>query len=260
MENIRVLGTGHIDLARDDMGEVDIAIGLLRATLAHVAVCNEGEAGEDAENWLHPEELSLARRMSHDGRRTSYIAGRVAAKISLTRWLATDEPDRFWVRPGVFGQPFIDGTSAIGSGLGHKLPCVSIAHSEDASMAMAYHRAHPMGIDLAPIDEDAMPLLQAELTREELAVMAKLDLPECDAAQLLWSCKESLGKTLNTALMVPLPVFEVAELIEEPPFITIHYRNFEQFRTIACRNQTGWFTLTLPRETEITDTSWLECI
>ncbi|WP_404424833.1 4'-phosphopantetheinyl transferase family protein [Thalassospira australica] len=260
MENIRILGTSHISMTRDDMGEFDIANGLLRATLAHVAVCGNGEPGEDAENWLHPEELSLARRMSHDGRRNSYIAGRVAAKMCLSQWLATDEPDRFWVRPGVFGQPFVDGSAAIGAGLGHKLPCVSIAHSEDTSMAIAYHRAHPMGIDLAPIDEDAMPLLQAELTRDELALISELSLPECDAAQLLWSCKESLGKTLNTALMVPLPVFEVAELIADTPFITVHYRNFEQYRTIACRNQSGWFSLTLPRATGISDTSWMGCV
>ena len=91
---------------------------------------------------LHPCELEQLGRARSDKRRAEFVSGRHAAKRAIcslacsTSWLPS-----LLIESGVFGQPVVRAEVAAQVG-------VSIAHSGDFAIALAFDSGHPMGVDL----------------------------------------------------------------------------------------------------------------
>lgn len=186
--------------------------------------CRGNEVAE-AEAWLHPGELARAQAMAFPVRRAAFLLGRIAAKRALAGALGAAPVSEIAVEEGVFGQPIVAGPG--------RLPCIGIAHTGDWAAALAYDPRHPMGIDLESEDPTRSDAIRSQATVGELALLARLRLPEPSACTLLWTVKEALGKALTTGLMCPLWVYEVDAIAGEAGFQAASFAHFKQYRALS---------------------------
>ncbi|WP_430471135.1 4'-phosphopantetheinyl transferase family protein [Thalassospira lucentensis] len=235
-------------LRRTQSGSFD-ADKILRATLAVVdldVLTPEDRAGLITSSF-HMRETDRHETFKHARRRDSFVAGRLAAKLALRQHCPDLDPSDVSVENGVFDQPMMiseNGKCDIAQ-LG-----VSISHSQSYGAALIFHRAHPMGIDVdVPSQEDVGPVL-AGLDAHTRAQCDGLALSDLQMASLLWVARESLAKTLTTAMMSPLALYTPSEITQKGACFILRYENFGQYQTHVWPGAKGWLALTMPARTE----------
>ncbi len=220
---------------------------ILQATLAVIDIeCLEDASwAEMATAQLHPAERTRLETFRHDRRRKSFVCGRIAAKAALAAYFPNIDPKKIEIGSGVFDQPLVIGGAENLQGIS-----ISLSHSDCFAVALAFHRAHPLGIDVdLPTAKDVPVILDGlQPSMQKMICMAGLD--DQEAACLLWVARESLAKTLTTGMMTPLDLY-VPSMIERTAIgFEVRYANFAQYRTIIWPGARGWLGLTLPDQTE----------
>ncbi|MGM0561823.1 MAG: 4'-phosphopantetheinyl transferase family protein [Pseudomonadota bacterium] len=221
---------------------------LLRATLAVIPLdhLSEDRLGELISANLQTDELSRLQALEHSKRRQSFATGRLAAKLAIQAHHKGLDPRDISIASGVFEQPVIAATIP---GVGET--GISISHSARYAAALAFHRAHPMGLDIdLPARAEIEPVL-SELAPEERHLLDDLELEEAAAATLIWVARESLAKTLTTGMMTPLSIYTPSSIERQEGVFVLRYRNFAQYRTLVWPGAQGWLGVTLPERTQL---------
>ncbi|MBO9509218.1 hypothetical protein [Thalassospira sp. A3_1] len=219
---------------------------ILRATLAVFDLGDMDDAGCNklAESQLHAAEKARLSGFRHDRRRKSFISGRLAAKAALTAHLPGIDPQSIEIGSGVFDQPMIVGGGEDVQGM-----AVSLSHSDRFAVALVFHRAHPLGIDVdLPVMKDVPAILDG-IAPDIRTMIRAHDLDDHGAACLLWVARESLAKTITTGMMTPLELYAPSSIVHEGACFEVRYANFGQYRTIIWPGAQGWLGLTLPDQT-----------
>ncbi|MDP0501500.1 MAG: 4'-phosphopantetheinyl transferase superfamily protein [Verrucomicrobiota bacterium JB022] len=225
-----------------------IDLGLQREGQAVAAVWSS--ASDDlstleatAADWLHPAELARLSELRFTARRRSFLLGRRAAQQALQHLLGLPEGERLEIRSGVFGFPVVASTDA-------RRPQVSLSHTGEVAVAVAFFEDHPLGIDIEAISVDRMETVLRHASAHERALLEALDCAPEVATTVLWTCKESLSKILRTGLMTPLEVYELDNLTAHGEGCwTASFRNFAQYRAEAGIAGYAVQALALPRRT-----------
>lgn len=219
---------------------------ILRAALAvfDLAGLDDAGCGKLAESRLHAAEKVRLAGFQHDRRRKSFICGRLAAKAALAAYFPGIDPQSIEIGSGVFDQPIIVGGGADIQGMS-----VSLSHSDRFAVALVFHRAHPLGIDVdLPTVKDVAAILDG-IAPDMRKMIQLVDLDDYDAACLLWVARESLAKTITTGMMTPLELYAPSSIDRKGPGFEVRYANFGQYRTILWPGAQGWLGLTLPDQT-----------
>lgn len=230
---------------------------LLRATLAVIDldITDLINQGGLIQSCFHPRESDRRDKFEHLRRKDSYTAGRLAAKLALKHHCPSADMQKISVVNGVFDQPVLvgDGPESDVAQLG-----VSISHSDGYAVALIFHRAHPMGVDIdLPAQQDIAPVLSG-LDEQTQRNLANLGLSDIEGASLIWTARESLSKALTTGMMTPLALYRASDITRQGNSFVLHYENFAQYKTHVWPGKKGWLALTMPARTDMktADPDW----
>ncbi len=220
---------------------------ILHAVLAVLDLEGLDDAGCNklAESQLHPAEKSRLAIFRHDRRRKSFICGRLAAKAALKAYFPGIDPQSIEIGSGVFDQPIIAGGGDDVQGIS-----VSLSHSDRFAVALVFHRAHPLGIDVDLPTMKDVPAILDGIAPDVRKMFRGIDLDDHGVACLLWVARESLAKTITTGMMTPLELYVPSSIERKGLGFEVRYANFGQYRTIIWPGAQGWLGLTLPDQTE----------
>jgi 4'-phosphopantetheinyl transferase len=182
-----------------------------------------GECGTD---HLSPAESRRLERMQFAAKRASFAVGRLAAKRAVAGLLGEMDLRRIEIAAAIHGAPFI---SAPACNLG-----VTLSHSGDSAVAMAFPREVPIGIDLETAGRaEARAVLAAlQCSAAEDAWRVACGLGDAAASTMLWSAREALGKALGTGIATPPGVLALGALEAVDGGWHCSYLNFARF---SCR-------------------------
>ncbi|MFN8371030.1 MAG: 4'-phosphopantetheinyl transferase superfamily protein, partial [Bacteriovoracaceae bacterium] len=148
---------------------------------------------------FHSNEINQFNSFPSEARKKSFFLGRYAAKIGLRKFLSNYELNQFEIKTGVFNRPipFYHFPTTI-------FPEVTITHSHDLALAIAYDHEHVIGIDLEHI-----PQIKAEYILKVINPSEKVIINQVEHIAVLWTIKEALSKALRCGLTVPFELFEI---------------------------------------------------
>lgn len=227
---------------------------ILRAVLAVIDLegLDDARCTALAESQLNDAEKTRLAGFRHDRRRKSFIHGRLAAKAALSVYFPGIDPQSIEIGSGVFDQPII-----VGGGDDLQGMSVSLSHSDRFAVAVVFHRAHPLGIDVDLPTITDVPAILDGIAPDVRDMIRAHDLDDHGAACLLWVARESLAKTITTGMMTPLELYAPSSIDRKGACFEVRYANFGQYRTLIWPGAQGWLGLTLPDQTEFDPASLL---
>lgn len=173
--------------------------------------------------------------------------GRYAAKKALSL-LTYEEPGDINIDHGVFNHPLVGSSRAAG-----RLE-ISITHCCDMGAALAFPAAHPMGIDMEIIDADKIPVIEGQLTSNEMEMLRDFETSSGYASLITaaWTIKESLSKIFRTGLMTPFYVYEIAKIESDNSIYTSYFKNFGQYKALSFLVHGYICSIACPKNSELT--------
>lgn len=216
---------------------------------ASLCVCTKEDArnlNSIASKILHPNEMNQFRELLSDKRRDSYVMGRLAAKLAVSKLTTNCSIQSLSIENGVFQQPILNCNSPSNSNLN-----ISIAHTDTYGAAVAFPEKHPMGIDIQNVSKDHNSTIEGICTSQELDMIENTSLPYSTALTSLWTAKESLSKVLKTGFMSPLNLYELTDIVFKDSYMIGMFTNFPQYKNYSWITDRNVLSISYPRRTEI---------
>lgn len=159
--------------------------------------------------FLTDTERRVAEDFASEKRKIEFFAGRVAAKLALAE-LQCDKA--VTILDNDAGAPVVSD---------EKL-AVSISHSEDIAVALAFESDFSFGIDIQIIRTKSIRALKRLVTEKFV--------PD-DASHLTvaWTMKEALSKCLKTGFTLPYEEFLLADFIKKPNRFECTFTKYLQY-------------------------------
>jgi 4'-phosphopantetheinyl transferase len=200
---------------------------------------------EAASKLLGESETAYFSSLRFVRRQGSYLLGRYAAKAALSAVLSEPELRAIEIERGVFEQPVVrcdrDGGWE-----------VTISHTEDLAVALAYPAGHPMGIDLEQIDPGQHETILSQLSEREIEWLKLRSAERLQFATGLWAAKESLSKVLRTGLMANIRVYDLAELnVIDSREWEVFFENFAQYKARVWVGSKHVLAITVPKRSAL---------
>jgi|GEM_PF-1740369 Phosphopantetheinyl transferase len=170
---------------------------------------------------LNTKEIHTAENMLHEKRKSSYLMGRISAKIALKEYLALDNCSGIYIENGIFNQPVISG--------GIKLNCqLSISHTDNIGVSIVFDERHPLGIDIEDMGNENISYVEALLTPKERILLKE------ETSLIAWTSKEALSKCLKTGLTLPYNWFEIEHISQlHEGLYEVYFSDYKQFKAIC---------------------------
>jgi 4'-phosphopantetheinyl transferase len=208
--------------------------------------------GDSASTWMEAAaellgetETEYFSTLTSARRQASFLLGRYAAKIALSALLSEPNLRAIEIERGVFEQPIVrcDGKGGWG---------VTISHTEDLAVALAYPAGHPMGIDLERIDPRQHETILSQLSEREIGWLSLRSAEKLQFAGALWAAKESLSKVLRTGLMANIRVYDLAEFnLKDSRVWEGLFQNFAQYKVMAWSGSKHVLSIALPKRSTL---------
>jgi phosphopantetheinyl transferase len=193
---------------------------------------------------LHPAEKEQFKQFQYEARKMSWLLGRCAAKRAIQELCPEEDIQSYRIDHGVFQFPVVKSPA------NHNIQ-VSISHSYQTGVALAFPEEHPMGIDLEKTDAARIDTIERTITGRESEAIRHLRLPRELGCTLIWTIKESLSKILKTGLTVDLQILEMDSLSPGEPGYISTFRHFPQFRACSFHNDNYVCSVTLPKKSVV---------
>ena len=204
------------------------------------------------EKILHKKEYNRYSSFPSKSRKKTFITGRYSAKKAISQLCKISDLSEIFIYNGIFDHPIIQHP---------KTPNihVSIAHTDNASIAVAFPEDYPMGIDIEYVCPLKSKSITTQLSLAEINLRNCLDISEDKLAIILWTAKESIAKTLKTGLMVSPFTFEIDKIINnKDKYYETYFKNFFQYKCISYVIDNYILTFCLSEKSEIKHHSFLE--
>ena len=178
-------------------------------------------------------------------RQRSYLLGRYAGKTALSAVLSEPDLRAIEIERGVFEQPIV----RYGRNGGWE---VTISHTGDLAVALAYPAGHPMGVDLEQVDPGQHETILSQLSVREIAWLNLHPAERFQFASSLWAAKESLSKALRTGLMASIRVYDLAEFnfIDSKEWEGL-FENFAQYKARVWIGSNHVLSIALPKRSTL---------
>jgi len=191
---------------------------------------------------LHPSELAVYQRFPATNRKISYLLGRLTAKHAVaTLHNITDLP-AIHIHSGVFEFPIVSHPQI-------QQVQVSITHSTNLGLAIAFPEAHPMAVDFEHIRPDHMEAMEVAIMPAEKKLLQAAGLNNVNGYTTLWTAKEALSKILKTGLTAGFEILETAAIQKTGSLTEITFKHFSQYKALSFSTEKDVCTLVLPRNT-----------
>ena len=199
------------------------------------------------------EVLALSERLRHEAfmssaRKQGFLNGRLASKLALSLLVPTDRLADMEIYNGVMDQPLIRNAFYHGFQ-------VSLSHSGDTAVAVAYPESHPMGVDIERYRPSATAVIAAHISPEERGLLTDLNHPM--GHTMIWSVREGVSKLLKTG-MVANPLFyqvKMATPLAEGVF-ELTFVHLFQYKALSFFWEDFVISMVFPKKS-VLDTSFL---
>jgi 4'-phosphopantetheinyl transferase len=188
---------------------------------------------------LGPIEAAYFATLHFAPRQRSYLLGRYAAKLGLSRVLSELDLRAIEVTRGVFEQPVVQGQGGVG---------VTISHTGSLAGALAYPTGHPIGIDIEVIEPARYQTILTQLSEPEKRLVETSIADRYQIATALWAAKEALSKVLTTGLMSPIQIYNLAEFqrLDSGSWEGL-FQNFAQYKAKVWIGSSYAFAMVFPK-------------
>ncbi|WP_156130457.1 4'-phosphopantetheinyl transferase family protein [Paenibacillus durus] len=209
-------------------------------------------SGKDAENTLHPQELSYYRQLTFPKKAQSYLIGRYAAKYAISSLLGNINVKYIRIENGFFGQPMIVGYPL------ERGVQVSISHSGLLGAAISFFEDCPTGVDIEVVNAANSSLLYKTISVREQELLVLLPIAQEVSLTLLWTAKEALSKAIRTGFTLDLEILEVKQIIVADSGYEVNFSHFPHFRVISHHYNDYIFSIAFPykKDCEYSLTGW----
>jgi 4'-phosphopantetheinyl transferase len=205
---------------------------------------NHGETSELLINYLSQFEKQVYEKFPSPKRQLTYLMGRYCAKKALIQLNGKVMPSDITIDAGHFGQP-VPVHSKISN------TQVSISHTRNGAVALAFPDSLLVGIDLELISRKNENIIRKLLTKSEKSLLNNYVGSSTEkVTTLFWSCKESLAKALKIGLFPVIKLYQIKnmEMIDTENTFKITYKYFPQFETFSFISNENIFSITSPKE------------
>lgn len=191
------------------------------------------------QQYLHQNELQYFDLLAAEKRRYSYLHGRYVAKKALETYSKVSELSEIEIGYGVFYQPVVyyEGLANV-----H----ISIAHSDNKAVAIAFPESCPLGIDIEKIDHSRNWNKLMPLTIQELKMASQLNLKDTQVFTLFWTIKEALSKALKLGFTVDMKLYEIASCKRLGDYVESTFICFKQHKAYSWYTDQYCCTVVLP--------------
>jgi len=188
---------------------------------------------------LGPIEAAYFATLRFAPRQRSYLLGRYAAKLGLSKVLPELDLRAIEITRGVFEQPVVQGRAGFS---------VTISHTGSLAGALAYPAGHPVGIDIEVIDPARYETILTQLSEPEKRLIETSTTDRYQIATALWTAKEALSKVLTTGLMSPIQVYSLAEFqrLDAGSWEGL-FQNFAQYKAKVWIGSSYVFAMVFPK-------------
>lgn len=192
-------------------------------------------------SMLHPAEKEKYEQLRHPERKKTYLLGRIAAKHALSMVSPTQSFPDIHIDSGIFCFPVARHK--------HGNIQVSISHTNNIGIAIAYQEEHPASVDIEYLYPDSASHMQAALNQQEIARAQLLRLPLNILYAIGWTAKEALSKIIRTGLTLDFDILEIDSIVNARGLIICTFKNFKQYKTYTFIGRRYALTLALPLRT-----------
>lgn len=193
---------------------------------------------------LHPNEQDYLNQVLAERRKMSFLAGRYAAKHSLSRALGESRLNQIWIDRGILDHPIVVHPNK-------QNIQVSITHCDELGAALSFPEAMPMGIDIERVDHTRTDVFLSQMTDEEKRLISGLSSPVEESLTMFWTVKESLSKVMKTGLTTCFSLYEIQNLIENTGIVQSSFTNFPQYQTVSVILGAFVCSITYPKRLHI---------
>lgn len=205
-----------------------------------------------SESILHASEKKRYNSFPAKIRKQTYLLGRYCAKKAIKLKCGIDSYADINICNGIFDHPLIIHSKI------HNTQ-VSIAHTNNVAVAIAFGESHPMGVDIEDICAERSQTIATQLTDNEKSLKTNLKISEMLFNAIIWTAKEALSKTLKSGLMASQLIYEVKDFIFNPiGYFELQYKCFFQYRAISYIVNGQVLTLCIPKNSKLEKHSILE--
>ncbi|UFJ41781.1 4'-phosphopantetheinyl transferase superfamily protein [Brevibacillus humidisoli] len=194
--------------------------------------------------FLHPKELEYYCTLTYERRAKSYLAGRYAAKRSVSFFTREEHLDQVLIEQGILQQPIVVHPNRLNAQ-------VSITHCDDLAAAVSFPEALPLGIDIERIRTDHTEVLETQMTDREKELIKRLPYSIETTLTILWTAKEALSKILRTGLTTPFTLFEISAMDVLNSSTRSYFTSFPQYYTDSYLFDHYVCSITYPKKTSL---------
>ena len=222
---------------------------LLRADTNHTAAVSccrmtLQQLMDSKDCFLSAAENHYFEQLTAQRRQHSYLLGRFAAKQAIIQKVPYIDAQDIHIASGVFTQPVIEHPQI-------RNMQVSISHTQDYAVAVAFPEHHPMGIDIESVRRTNDEAISSHVSLEEINIFKAFSYNDQQALTQLWSIKEALSKSFKTGLMADFSLFAVASAEKKDNLIITHFKYWHQYQAISTIVGDLAFAVVLPKKTNI---------
>lgn len=204
--------------------------------------CETLEALRSDPGFLHPEEKVYYDNLCVDRRRMSFLLGRKSAKQAIAELTGHTDLQSIAITYGVFQFPVVKGPFM-------QSVQVSISHSDDAGIALAFPEAHPMAIDIESVRDHKCQVMKGIIGEAEARLIEAADLPYAIGSTLLWTIKEAFSKVIRTGLTIDFKLIEIKSIEVQGQVFISYFTRFLQYKAISFQWQNYICSIVLPKHT-----------
>jgi len=196
--------------------------------------------------YLSLEELETWAALKAESRQLSFAMGRFCAKQAIAKLRPETIPEDIHIASGAFGQPLIQT-------LGLQDLAVSISHTINAAIAVAFLQELPIGIDIEHLDLDRIRVIEQVLDEDEKTLHQDLAIDRPQFLALCWTAKEALGKTIKIGFFGKSDRYRIREFQKWGEHHRIYFHHFYEFVGISIKVNQDRFTIVAPSSAVFSD-------
>lgn len=198
--------------------------------------------------WLNPSEQELLDEITAPRKKRSYLLGRYAAKLGLSRYLQDSDLLCCSVERGALGQPVVKSTLL-------DVPEVSLSHSGNHGACIVFPAGQQFALDLEEIKPkgNRSAAIEKHLTEKEKELYTRLkeEVGEVELLYLIWTVKEALSKVLRCGLTLPFEALGLDSLEWKEGILHSRFTHFTQYRGIGEWKENMALSLVFPWKSKI---------
>ncbi len=199
---------------------------------------------KEIEKHLHPYEKKKIKNISLFEGKKKFMASRFICKIALQNMEPKIKMKKTAIKNGIFTYPIIHTC------LNNPYE-VSITHTKSHICALVFQSGHPMGIDLEE-KKQKEKIYKRILTKNELdLIKQQKEETEVVMANILWSIKEAVSKTLRCGFTTPYKIWEVSKMKKKENKYESFFTNFFQLKAYSFNFDENVLSICLPKKTNL---------